>query len=175
MVNNVSLERVNSIKFLDVDIDSDLSWIPHINRIQSKLSSAIGILCKIRHKITTKAALLIYDAIIGSHLYCCNIVWASNYKTTLNKLYVLQKRALKICLKLSNLTHSRLKMFLCNPKNFLFMKLISCRWLHLYTLLYIKYLQFCFMTFLYQYIVYTHSVRCKNNLHVFLAKIPVAN
>jgi len=40
--------------------------------------------------------MLLYDTLI-SYIYYCNILWASNYKTTLSKIYSLQKRALKLC------------------------------------------------------------------------------
>ena len=89
---NTAIERVNDIKFLGVDIDSELTWKSHIYRIQSKIASVVGVLCKIRHKITTSAALLIYDALIASHLYYCNLVWGSCYKTSLSKLFTLQKK-----------------------------------------------------------------------------------
>ena len=37
------LDRVNSYKYLGVLIDSELSWVPHIRAIISKLASAFGI------------------------------------------------------------------------------------------------------------------------------------
>ena len=93
-----------------MDIDENLSWKTHINKIQVKVASVVGILSKIRYKISTKAALLIYDALINSHLQYCNIAWASTYKSSLHKLYTLQKRTLKICLKLP-LKHSSQSIF----------------------------------------------------------------
>ena len=104
LINGQILEKVSSIKFLGVDIDSNLGWKTHINRIQNKVASVIGILSKIRHKISKAAALLIYDALINSHLNYCSLVWATGYKSSLHRLYILQKRALKICLKVNKFT-----------------------------------------------------------------------
>ena len=50
--------------------------------------------------------MLIYDALIASHLGYCNISWASAYKTILEPLYIIQKRALKIALRLPRITNS---------------------------------------------------------------------
>jgi hypothetical protein len=91
---------VPQIKFLGVFIDDKLSWKTHINYLEGKISSLIGILSKIRFKINTEVSNLIYDSLIVSHLNYCNIIWSSGYKTSLNKLETLQARALKICNRL---------------------------------------------------------------------------
>jgi len=62
-----------------------------------KLSCAVGIISKIRYKLNQKSSLLLYDTLVLSHLTYCNIVWASTYKSSLTKIYSLQRRVLKIC------------------------------------------------------------------------------
>jgi hypothetical protein len=104
-INDITIERVSSCKFLGVLIDSKLNWKKHITYLQSKLSCAIGLIYRIRYKINKGIFLLIYNALIGSHLSYCNIVWGSTYHTSLNSLFILQKKAIKIGLKLPKLTH----------------------------------------------------------------------
>ena len=41
--------------------------------------------------------MLLYNSLILTLINYCNLIWASNYKTSLNKIYLLQKRALKLC------------------------------------------------------------------------------
>ena len=96
--NNFPIQQVPSTKFLGLEIDSNLNWKNHIAKVENKIASVIGVLRKIRYKLSNEAALTIYDSLIMPHILYCNIVWASNYKSSLHKLYNLQKRALCICL-----------------------------------------------------------------------------
>ena len=43
--------------------------------------------------------MLLSDTLILPHLSYCNIIWASTYKTSIQKITVLQKRSLRICYK----------------------------------------------------------------------------
>jgi len=61
------------------------------------VSSAIGVISKVRYKLDMKTAFLLYNTLILPHLNYCNIVWGSTYQSTHNRLFILQKRALKIC------------------------------------------------------------------------------
>lgn len=97
-INNTQISRENVIKFLGIYIDCNLNWKYHVLQISNKISSVVGIIRKIRYKLTLESAILLYDALIMSRLNYCNICWASTYKTTLLKLYKIQKYALKICL-----------------------------------------------------------------------------
>ena len=96
-LNRNSLEKSNVAKFLGIDIDSNLCWKSHISKVQHKIARVIGILYKIRYKINTETTLLIYNALIMPHLNYCNMSWSSTYKTNLNGIFSLQKRALKLC------------------------------------------------------------------------------
>jgi len=57
----------------------------------------VGVISKIRYKLDVNTALLLYNTLILPHLNYCNIVWGSACQSTLKRLYILQKRALKIC------------------------------------------------------------------------------
>ena len=94
----ITITRVFETKFVGVIIDSQLSWKSLINTVNSKIASIIGVISKIRYKLCERSAMLLYDSLIVSHLTYCNILWASNYKSLLEKTIVLQKRALRVCL-----------------------------------------------------------------------------
>ena len=51
--------------------------------------------------------LKLYNTFVLPHLNYCNLVWGGAYKTSLNSLYITQKRALKICLNLPRDTPSK--------------------------------------------------------------------
>ena len=49
--DDVSLERVNSTKFLGVIIDENLTWKHHIDAISKTISRNIGMLTKLKHYV----------------------------------------------------------------------------------------------------------------------------
>ena len=106
-IGSIKLEEVDNAKFLGIYIDNKLNWKKHISYVSTKISQVIGVLAKIRYKISVKAAMKIYDALIASHLSYCNVVWGNTYRATLDPVYILQKRALKICLHLPKLTNDK--------------------------------------------------------------------
>ena len=46
ILNNSTLERVNSIKLLGVIIDENINWNRHVELVENKISKNIGILYK---------------------------------------------------------------------------------------------------------------------------------
>ena len=94
-LNSIKIDKVNTSKFLGVYIDSNLSWSDHINSISNKISRGVGILSKLKHFIPRTTLRSLYQTLILPHLsYCCS-VWSSATKTLLNKLVILQKRAIR--------------------------------------------------------------------------------
>ena len=93
---NVTLERKDVIKYLGLLIDENLSWKNHINNIANKISKIIGIIAKLRHYIPSHATLNIYRSLILPHLTYGLVAWGSASKTCLNRILVLQKRALRL-------------------------------------------------------------------------------
>jgi len=97
LVDGVEIEQVSSTKFLGIEIDSDLTWKIHIHKLESKLASIIGVIGTLRFKLNIDITILLYNTLILPHLNYCNLLWASNYKTSLTKIHNLQKRFLRIC------------------------------------------------------------------------------
>src|ERR1043165_4639117 len=85
------LSQVESVKFLGVTVDSHLSWRDHINSIAQKIAKSIGILNRISHLLPEAAKLNLYYSLILPYLSYCNMIWASNYDSRINKLIILQK------------------------------------------------------------------------------------
>ena len=95
-INDIKIKQVTNLKFLGIIIDDKLDWKSQINYISTKLSRAIGILNKVKFKLNLKSLVLVYNSFFYSHLtYCCHI-WGNTFFSNLNKICILQKRALKI-------------------------------------------------------------------------------
>ena len=68
----------DSVKYLGVKIDGNLSWKSHIDYLSVKLSRANALLFKIRNFVNSSILRTIYFAIFESHLNYCCLVWSQN-------------------------------------------------------------------------------------------------
>ena len=73
-----------------------LTWKPHISLLASKLSKSIGIIHKSRFFLSTQSLRTLYNSMILPYLYYCNLAWGGTYKANLQRIVILQKRALRI-------------------------------------------------------------------------------
>ena len=64
LINKVAIEEVQYVKYLDVLIDSKLTFKYHIDELNRKVSRAIGVLYKLRLFVTSKIIANVYYAII---------------------------------------------------------------------------------------------------------------
>ena len=82
------------VKYLGVLIDYKLSWNNHIDTILLKISRTVGLLSKLRHFVPFSTLIFICHSLISPCLRYGLIAWGQASKLQLNKLLVLQKRAL---------------------------------------------------------------------------------
>ena len=95
-IDGHKIEQTFTTKFLGVIIDSQLSWISHINYICGKIAKGIGIILKARKLFDRETLITLYYSFIYPYLQYCNHVWGNTYITYLQKLYILQKRIVRI-------------------------------------------------------------------------------
>ena len=98
VVNVKQLKNVQCAKLLGLEIDQELTFIPHIDKLCKKLSQRIGILKKIRHCLPLRYCLFFYNAMIRPLMTYVIVVWPSCDKHCLNRVFRLQKRAARIIL-----------------------------------------------------------------------------
>ena len=103
-IDDVCLERVECTTFLGVKMDEKLSWKKHIEYVNNKVNKCIGIFYRLKHAFTKKWLVSLYNALVLPQLNYCNIIWASVCPSVLNRLYITQKRALKLVMKLPKRT-----------------------------------------------------------------------
>ena len=53
-LNNIEIKRENSVKFLAVIIDENLTWKNHIEVVENKISKNIGVLYRASHYLPSK-------------------------------------------------------------------------------------------------------------------------
>jgi len=95
-IDNMKIEQVHSTKFLGVIINQTLSWKEHIYLIKQKINKNVGIIRKISKSVPQSVLLSLYHTLIHPYLAYCNIVWAIDRTTFLDKLFVSQKKAIRL-------------------------------------------------------------------------------
>ena len=89
------LTQSNTAKFLGVYIDEHLAWKDHIGYLCKQISKSIGMLFRSRFYLSSKSKLTLYYSLIYPYITYCNSTWSSTYVTNLNRIYCLQKRAVR--------------------------------------------------------------------------------
>ena len=89
------LYPAESVKYLHVKINTNLSWQQHVNDLSIKLNRANALLFKIKKKVSLKILRSIYFVIFDSYSSYCCLVWAQNY-STIQRIIILQKKAIRI-------------------------------------------------------------------------------
>ena len=90
------LMKKNTSKYLCVIIDSSLSWKHHILSLTKEISRSIGIMYKLRPFLPLKVMKNVYYSLIYSHIVYAIEVCGSAFKSELKKIFVLQKRGVRL-------------------------------------------------------------------------------
>ena len=94
-LNGKRLYPTDSIKYIGVKIDSKLNWKSHVNATDTNLNQANAMLYKVRDFVNSNILKSIYYPLLESHINYACIIWGQNI-STINRFYILQKKALRI-------------------------------------------------------------------------------
>ena len=110
----ISLECKDYVKYLGVLIDSNLTWKYHISHVASKVSKTIGIIARLRHFIPMNALLNIYRSLVFPYLSYGLVAWGQAAQTHLNKIFILQKCALRLMHYAQYRSHATIPFFVAS-------------------------------------------------------------
>ena len=105
-LNGKKLYPSSYIKYLGIFLDENLNWKKHVSILSSKLRRANGALAKLRHFVPPKTLISVYHAIFNSHLNYGNQIWCQNQNSITNRIFILQKSAIRIMCKVPYRTHT---------------------------------------------------------------------
>ena len=105
-INEQPILRVSETMFLGVLLDDNLTWKSHISLTANKLSKSIGIIHKSRFFLSTHSLRTLYNSMILPYLCYCNLASAGTYKSNLQRIVTLQKRALRIVSNSTYIAHT---------------------------------------------------------------------
>lgn len=95
-IDNQDIELVKQHNFLGVTLDHKLSWKPQISNVKNKIAKCISIMGKSRYLLNYKALYTVYCSLILPYITYCLEVWGNTYRTNLQDVVILQKRAIRI-------------------------------------------------------------------------------
>ena len=107
------LKQVQNTKFLGIIIDEDLSWKPHVNNVCNIISRNIGMINKLKHFFPQSTLKSLYYAIIYPYLSYGILAWGYASKTLIDRILLLQKKALRIICNTDYMAHTE-PLFLAN-------------------------------------------------------------
>lgn len=90
-----NIEVVQEVKTLGVIFHQHLNWNTQVDHVAKRLSKACGVLCKFRQVLPSKVKLLLYNSMFAPHINYCNLVWGNTSQGNINKLVLLQKKAIR--------------------------------------------------------------------------------
>lgn len=94
-INDNEVFETQSVTYLGVILQCNLSWNLHIDTLKSKISSAIGILYKFKNKFNVETKLMLYQALVQSRLNYLICVYGCRNTLLLKSLQRVQNKALK--------------------------------------------------------------------------------
>ena len=95
-INNMKIKGVKEVLVLGVVIEESMSWKPHIAQVVSKVSKTIGILYKSSFFLSKSSLHTLYYSLDYPYIHYCMLVWGSTNPSNLERLFLLQKRAIRV-------------------------------------------------------------------------------
>lgn len=89
----VKLEKC--VKTLGVIFTEHMSWNDHVDLVCSKARKTLGIISRYRYFLPFGIKKLLYNSLFHSQLSYCVLIWGNTTANNLNKLTVLQKKAVR--------------------------------------------------------------------------------
>lgn len=102
IMNHDSTLNLNSAcKFLGIYIDDKLTWKDQIDYLCSKISSSLYVLVRLAQYLNFESLRTIYFGLVYPFLSYGIVLWGGASSVHLNRIFVLQKKAIRIIAKVS--------------------------------------------------------------------------
>ena len=94
-INNTSLERQNTIRYLGLIIDDKLKYDAHVTNVCTRLSRAAGVAYAVNHNLTVQAARNLYFSFAHSILSYLLLFWGSTFDLYISRVQVMQNKIIR--------------------------------------------------------------------------------
>jgi len=94
-LNGMTLEKKDTVKYLGILLDSQLSWQPQVSQVKRNISYGLGSLYKLRHFVPKKSLPNLYYSFIYSHISYGIEAWGAANDSILSSISVVMNKALR--------------------------------------------------------------------------------
>ena len=94
-INNKEIKRVNSYKYLGINIDYLMKWDMHVKEVIKKVRYFEFIIHKLKQIMESKTLKMLYHALFESIINYGIIAWGGAYRNVIQPLLTMQQRILK--------------------------------------------------------------------------------
>ncbi len=92
------------VSYLAVLFDN-LEWNAHIDHVLCQIAKGVAMLACVKHYFPINIKRMVYFAFINSYLLYCTSIWGDAASYLVNKLLVMQKRAVRMVYNAHYLAH----------------------------------------------------------------------
>lgn len=103
LIDGKEIAEVETIKYLGIILQNNLSWQQQIQHVRSIISPALGILYKLKYKLDEKTKYIIFQALVHSHLNYLTLIYGFRKNAELKSLQIIQNKSLKTVFNLPQL------------------------------------------------------------------------
>jgi hypothetical protein len=98
-INNEQISQQNNLKFLGIDLDSNMNWKSHLNKKASQIARVNGVLCRLKHQLPPHILKIIYETLILPHITYGITAWGNVNSVALQRIMTLQKKSIRLITK----------------------------------------------------------------------------
>ena len=103
-IESISIQQVSKHRLLGVELDDQLSWKAHTDKVCKKLSQNLFLLSKLKHYVGIVARKLFFKSHIKAHVDYASTVWDKCSEVHFKRVNSLYRRAAKLILPDPSLT-----------------------------------------------------------------------
>ena len=96
LLNDTTVPLSNPVKYLGVTLGYMLTFKSRIKVLETNLSKAVGIICKLKFVLLKDALIKLYYALFHPHLFYGLVIWVSTYPSYLMKINTHQNQVVKL-------------------------------------------------------------------------------
>ena len=150
----LDIESVSVFKYLGVQVDNQLNWKTHLEKLKKSLILANIKIYRLRTYVSREILKMVYFSLVDSHIKYGIASWGGTYKSSLRPIITLQKQIIRVINFRNRRTHT-------HP---LFVKdlILPVRNLYIYTVLKIFFIRSGYLN---NKETITYNLRYKSNCH----------
>ena len=103
-IDDKNVYPISSLRYLGIILDDRLSWQPHIKEVVTELSRAVGIIHRLKKLMPKSTLRSVYFAVFHPHLQYVIGIWGQAHTSYLDRIRVLQNKAIRILSSVGHMT-----------------------------------------------------------------------